>query len=250
VQAVLDRRAARRTAFEEVAALHADGGSLSRIARTTGLDRKTVRTWLQLGQPPAWRKPRRGSAVDRHADYLRRRWAEGCRNATRLWREIRVLGFTGQAGVVRDWLRPLRRADRMPSGPAVPWKVPAGRHAARLVTADTEGLDATERRFVDALVAGSAVLARVIELARRFRRMVRLREPDRLEGWIDAAGRTALRGFAASLRRDLPAVRAALSSRWRTSPVGGQISRLKTIKRQMYGRAGFDLLRHRVLAAA
>lgn len=87
LQAILDRRAARQAAFAEVAALHARGWSLSDIARAVGLDRKTVRTWLRLGQPPAWRKPRRGSTVGLHADYLRRRWAEGCRNATQLWRE-------------------------------------------------------------------------------------------------------------------------------------------------------------------
>jgi transposase len=249
-QAVLDRRAARRAAFAEVAALHAKGWSISHIARTTGLDRKTLRTWLRLGQPPAWRKPRRGSAVERHADHLRRRWAEGCRNATRLWHEIRALGFPGKAGVVRAWLQPLRVAAPMSPRPAVPWKVPSGRHAARLVVADADELNATERRFGDALIAGSAVLARVIELARQFRRRVRQRRPDELDGWIAMTGSTALKSFADSLQRDVAAVRAALSSRGSTSPVEGQISRLKTIKRQMYGRAGFDLLRHRVLAAA
>lgn len=246
----LERRAARRAAFDEVAALHAKGWPLSHIARTTGLDRKTVRTWLRLGQPPAWRKPRRGSAVDRHADYLRRRWAEGCRNATRLWREIQAFGFTGQAGMVRDWLQPLRAAVAMPSCSPMSWKVPSGRHAARLVVADAEELDAAEHRFVDALIAGSAGLARVIELARQFRRMVRRRQLDELDPWLTMAGLTALKGFAGGLKRDLAAVRAALALPWSTSPVEGQISRLKTVKRQMYGRAGFDLLRLRVLAAA
>jgi transposase len=250
LQAVLERRAARGAAFDEVADLHRRGWSLSGIARTTGLDRKTVRVWLQLGRPPAWRKPRRGSAADLHADHLRRRWAEGCRNATKLWREIRALGFTGQAGVVRDWLRPLRTADPVYPGLAASWRVPSGRHAARLVAADARELDARERRFVDALIAGSPVLASIIELARQFRTMVRQREVDRLDGWLDAAGSTALEGLAGSLRRDLVAVRAALSLPWSTSPVEGQISRLKTIKRQMYGRAGFDLLRNRVLTAA
>jgi transposase len=250
LQAVLDRRAARQAAFDEVAGLHGKGWSLSGIARTTGLDRKTVRTWLQLGQPPAWRKPRRGSAVDPYADHLRRRWAEGCRNATRLWREIRALGFAGQAGVVRDWLRPLRAADPVSPGPITPWRIPSGRRAARLVVADAETLDATERRFVAALIAGSPVLARVIELVRQFRAMMRQRDVKALDSWIAMARSTPLKGFADGLRRDLAAVQAALSLRWSTSPVEGQISRLKTIKRQMYGRAGFELLRHRVLAAA
>jgi transposase len=108
----------------------------------------------------------------------------------------------------------------------------------------------TERRFVDALLAGSPVLAGVVELARRFLAMVRQREAEALDDWIALARSSPLKGFAESLRRELAAVRAALSLRWSTSPVEGQISRLKTIKRQMYGRTGFELLRHQVLAAA
>lgn len=246
----MDRRAARQAAFEEAVALHARGWSQSRIARTVGLDGKTLRTWVHLGRPPAWHQPRRGSAVDHHADCLRRRWTEGCHNATRLWREIRALGFTGQAGVVRDWLQPLRTTDPAPSRPARSWRTPSGRRAAWLVVADADTLDATERQFVDALIAGSPTLARIIELARQFRRMVRQQQPDDLDTWIAMARSTVLKSFASGLQRDLAAVRAALSLPWSTSPVEGQISRLKMIKRQMCGRAGFDLLRQRVLAAA
>ena len=56
--------------------------------------------------------------------------------------------------------------------------------------------------------------------------------------------------FAASLRRDFEAINAALELPWTTSPVEGQISRLKMLKRTMYGRAGFELLRDRVFHAA
>lgn len=249
-QAVLARRATRQALFEEILALHAKGWSQSRIAQATGLDRKTLRSWLQLGRPPTWQQPRHGSAVECHADHLRRRWDEGCRNATQLWREIQALGYAGRPGTVRDWLR--RQCLReMPSAASmVRWKTPSGRRAAWLVVADAEKLDGIERRFVDALLAGPAALSEAIELARDFRRMVRERQPERLDGWLGATGSTALRGFADSLRRDLAAVRAALTEPWSTSPVEGQISRLKMIKRQMYGRAGFDLLRQRVLLAA
>jgi hypothetical protein len=72
--------AARQARFEEVAALHVRGWSQSAISRSTGLDRSTIRTWLQAGRPPSWSKPAYGSAVDVHADYLRRRWSEGCTN--------------------------------------------------------------------------------------------------------------------------------------------------------------------------
>jgi transposase len=249
-QAALDRRAARQALFEEVAALHAQGWSQSRISQTTGLDRKTLRSWLRLGRPPTWQQPRHGSAVERHADHLRRRWDEGCRNATQLWREIHALGYAGRPGTVRDWLRRRRLRETSSAVSMARWKTPSGRRAAWLVVADAEKLDRTERRFVDALLAGPAALVEVIELAREFRRMMRERQPERLDGWLGAAASTALRGFADSLRRDLAAVRAALTEPWSTSPVEGQISRLKMIKRQMYGRAGFDLLRQRVLIAA
>jgi transposase len=249
-QAVLARRATRQALVEESVALHAKGWSQSRIAQATGLDRKTLRRWLQLGRPPTWQQPRHGGAVERHADHLRRRWGEGCRNATRLWREIQALGYAGRPGTARDWLR-RQRLREMPSAASMArWKTPSGRRAAWPVVADAEKLDGAERRFVAALLAGPAALVEAIELARDFRRRVRERQPERLDGWLGAAGSTALRGFADSLRRDLAAVRAALAEPWSTSPVEGQISRLKMIERQMHGRAGFDLLRQRVLFAA
>ena len=60
---------------------------------------------------------------------------------------------------------------------------------------------------------------------------------------------STLVGFADGIKRDLDAVRSALVLPWSTGPVEGQISRLKTIKRTMCGRAGFELLRRRVLLA-
>jgi transposase len=208
-----------------------------------------VRVWLRVGRLPTWQQPAQGGAVDAHAEYLRRRWAEGCRNAAQLWREIRERGFAGQASTVRDWVRRLRAGDPKPAAPAMAWKTPSGRRAAWLVV-DPDEIDGTERRFAEALVAGSADLARLITVAREFRTMVRQQQAERLDDWLTVAGETALAGFADGIRRDLAAVQAALSLPWGGGPVEGQVCRLKTIKRTMCGRAGFDLLRHRVLEAA
>ena len=124
----------------------AAGASISRISRLLGLDRKTLRRWLRAGAVPLWRKP----SARRHArptpGHLERRWAEGCRNAARLWRELVRLGFPGRPATVRAWATRRRKPSRMrlriaPSaaGPAVatavgpPRRPPAdGRgHAAR-----------------------------------------------------------------------------------------------------------------------
>ena len=248
-----DRHAIRRARFDEVMALHHRNWSIKRIARTLGLNLKTVRRWLRSGQLPTWDQRSRGSAVDVHAEYLRQRWNEGCHNAAQLWEEIRKRGFRGQLRTVQRWVRRLRDAEPSSSGTGRferAWKMPSKRRAAWLVVADPETLDAPEQRFVEALIATSSELGRIIELARAFSAMVRYQQAERLDCWLAAAKDTALAGFADGLVRDLAAIRAALSLPWSTGPVEGQISYLKTIKRTMSGRARFDLLRHRVLEAA
>lgn len=248
-----DRHAIRRARFDEVMALHHRNWPIKRIARTLGLNPKTVRRWLRSGQLPTWDQRSRGSAVDLHAEYLRQRWNEGCHNTAELWDEIRRRGFRGQLRTVQRWVSRLRDADPSSSGTGPCerlWKMPSKRRAAWLVVADYETIDTTEQRFVEALIATSPELGRIIELARVFNGMVRYQQAERLDSWLAAAKDTALAGFADGLVRDLAAIRAALSLPWSTGPVEGQISYLKTIKRTMSGRAKFDLLRHRVLEAA
>ena len=248
-----DRHAVRRDRFNEAMALHGQGWSARRIARAVGANRQTVQGWLRLGQLPTWRQQPRGSPIDRHAEHLNRRWSEGCHNAAQLWREIKEQGFRGQLRTVQRWACARRGADPAAFGlgrGAAAWPTPSKQRTAWLVVADPERMNTTEQRFVDALIARSPELALLISLAREFNSMVRRREADRLDGWLDAAKGSALAGFAGGLTRDLAAVRAALSLPWSTGPVEGQISRLKTIKRTMCGRAGFELLRQRILQAA
>jgi transposase len=80
--------------------------------------------------------------------------------------------------------------------------------------------------------------------------MVKDQVAGALDGWLREAEASALTSFAAGLRRDEDTVRAALPEPWNNGQVEGQVNRLKVIKREMDGRAGFDLLRCRVLAHA
>jgi transposase len=97
------------------------------------------------------------------------------------------------------------------------------------------------------------VLDEAVSLTEEFARLVRERQADHLDAWLERASGSAVlafRNFAASLRRDEAAVRAGMSLPWSTGPVEGEINRLKLIKRTMFGRAKLDLLRQRVLYAA
>ena len=242
-----EAHARRHGRYEEAARLWAAGVSISSIAASTGADRKTIRGWLRAGKAPLWSKPPRGSALASHEDYLKGRWAEGCRNAALLWREVVTRGFSGRSGVVRRWAETRRKKDSSkPAG----GKVLSGFQLARLLMANPDVLLEAERRFVAHLLDQVPSVADAITIAKRLNGLLRRKTADSLPHILDAAITTPLKDFAAGIRRDIGAIQAARDLPWTTSPVEGQISRLKMLKRTMYGRAGFQLLRARVLHAA
>ena len=247
--------ARRQAQLEEAARLHAAGASLSAIARQLGLDRKTLRHWLQAGAVPTWHKPQRGSLLDPYRDHLERRWSEGCHNAARLWQELVALGFPGRPAIVGAWATVRRRAAPNGSGMLVtaegkPWRPPSGRRVARLLMADARTLSPPDQTFAAQLLKEVPGVENTVAAAKRLEALLRRRSDETLADVLAAAAQTHLAGFVAEMRKDVGAVEAALTLPWTTSPAEGQISRIKMIKRTMYGRAGFELLRARVLHAA
>jgi transposase len=248
------RRERRQARYEAAAELHRQGLPIRGIARRLGMARNAVRRWLRAGEAVPYRRAPGRSVLDRHLGHLERRWAEGCHNAAELWRELcEERGFEGGYDVVRRWAirqRALEAARAEPARGLPSWRVPSSRRAARLLTTEAASLNQADRRFVEILAALSPDVRDAADLANGFARLVRERDADGLAPWLDKARPTGLRGFAEGLSRDLDAVRAALSLPWSNGPTEGQINRLKLLKRQMYGRAKFDLLRSRFLHAA
>lgn len=119
--------------------------------------------------------------------------------------------------------------------------------ASQLMTGDT--LPEVELDFVASLLKQVPELAECIAAAKRLTGVLCKKGKETLEKVLEDAGKTALGSFVANLRSDIGAVQAALELPWTTSPAEGQINRLKMLKRTMYGRAGFGLLRARVLHA-
>jgi transposase len=116
--------------------------------------------------------------------------------------------------------------------------------------AEADDLPEAEQAFVTGLFTEVPLLADAIRAAKRLERLLQRQSQEPLTAVLDVLEGTPLKDFSTALRQDLPAVQAALDLPWTTSPVEGQVNRLKLIKRTMYGRAGFDLLRQRVLQAA
>ena len=120
------------------------------------------------------------------------------------------------------------------------------RHTAWLILREP----ASARSYLEELYRQSPEIATTARVAREFFRVVRSRDSTAWSNWLQSAKGTALASFSAHLIRDQAAVLAALQVPWNNGHVEGQVHRLKLVKRQMYGRASFDLLRLRVLNTA
>ena len=127
----------------------------------------------------------------------------------------------------------------------------SARRTVWLLLKEPEELTSQKSDALDRVLKANPIIIRAYNLAQPFGRIVRQQYSKALEAWLKAATESEvaeLRSFARNLKKDQAAVAAALSLPWSNGQVEGQINRLKLIKRQMYGRARFDLLRRRVLA--
>lgn len=238
--------------------LRTAGFTVLDIAQMVGASRRTVYRYLALDGPPERQRPHRSGrrVLAPYEAYLIRRWAEGCRNRSRLFREIRLLGYQHSARTVSLFLKRLEREPSAsavaPSRPTIT-KVPSARHVACLLVWRKDQLPEEERDYLRRLCDQEPTIALAYELAQEFADMARKRTGRRFIAWLTRAttsGITELNRFARSLTDDRAAVEAGLSLEWSNGQTEGQVNRLKLLKRSMYGRANFDLVRLRLLHAA
>ena len=252
------KHAPRVRAYERVWAMRLQGYDIAHIARTVGISRQTAYRYLAMSRPPARKRKheRAPRPIDPYIPYLRHRWGEGCRNATQLWREIRTMGYTQSSRTMAHLITEWRHQDldgartRPRRGRGEAW---TARRVAFLCIAPPDELTAEQVAYLTAMHAAAPALAAAYALAQDFAVMLRGRQGQRLDEWIAqavAAESTELRGFATGLLPDKGAVEAGLRLSWSTGPCEGHIHKVKLIKRSMCGKAGFALLRRRVLVAA
>jgi transposase len=235
------------TAVQELAA---QGLSKAAIGRKLGLHQATVRRFVNARSVDDLiaKTEQRAHLVDAYTEHLHRRWRDGERNATRLFREIKELGYPGGELAVQRYLRRFRhgRGHAPDPGP----KPPSVREVTSWIMTDPEHLHDNDTNKLNNIRGRDADLDRLTVHVSAFAVMMTGRHGDRLDEWIAAVEQDTLAplaAFARNLRRDHDAVRNGLTLPHSSGPVEGTINRLKMLKRQMFGRAGLDLLRKRVL---
>ena len=191
-------------------------------------------------------------------------WNSGRRHGRQMFRMLQTDGYRGSYPTLARYLQRLRAAQetvaaRKPAKQPRPVLAPAPRPMLTSRTAAWLALRQASKRSSDdqALLADlrqhAPELDQPVALAEEFTGMVRDHAPDRLDPWLQRAGNSAVRqlqGFAKRLKADYNAVRAGVALAWSNGQTEGQVNRLKTLKRQMYGRANLDLLERSFLLAS
>ena len=261
--AVLEARAARLARYERATALHAEGYSVRAVAGMTGIGRTTVAHWIKAG-----RFPGRASvlaAVAPYADLVRERVLQQEWTGKQIVEEVVALGYTGPANGVYELLRWLRVGHLLPSiedqqGQRTTSAVPtlkrySAKQGAWLFIQAPEKLKTRDQERLTALYETVDTSRSVYTLVQEFAHLLRHRPQDaaaRLKTWLVQAKASTvveLARFAQGIGKDFSAVMGAVTSSWSNGQVEGQVTRVKLLKRQMYGRAKFDLLRARILLA-
>jgi transposase len=245
-----DLEAVIRERYRAVHELRAAGTTLAGAAAALGLSRQSAGRFWRAGSADALLRVRGVSALDPWKPYLRRRWDAGITTIAVLHREITALGYAGSEPTTYAWLALLKLA-APPRPPAPPGK----RQVTTWMLTDPARLDGDQQEQLAAILGRCPDLQALAGHVTAFAKILTRRAGDRpaagLDDWLAAAGASPgqpeLRSFASGIRRDYAAVRNALTLPWSSGRVEGLNTRTKLIKRQMYGRASFPLLRKRIL---
>jgi transposase len=241
----------RHTAVTE---LREKGYSLNAICRELGLAFRTVQRFARATSPEELLVAHRTRShkLDRFTSYVHQRWNAGVAEATVLHAELIGLGWTGSLRTVQHYLHRFRDPDRAPRpAPPVPDKITPRRVTSWIMT-NPEHLSAGDQVQLKQVLARCPQLEATAKHVACFAAMMGQRTgKDQLHAWLDAVSADdlpTLHSLVAGLRRDQDAVTNGLSLAYSSGQVEGTVTKIKYLKRQMFGRANFDLLRKRVLA--
>jgi transposase len=244
---------------EDVHALLREGRSRREAADILGLNRSTVNRFAAEADPQRLLVKATGRAgkLDPFKPWINQRRNEGVTSAAALHREITARGWNGSVQAVERYVRQFRGADgRSRTGrnplqapPAAP--PPKTRHLTRWLLTHPDNLDPADQAKLDAATAQCPHLDDLSRHVRAFAKIMSRRQGEtELDDWLagaEASDLPQLRSLARGIRRDQQAVTNGLTMPYSSAAMEGNVNKIKLIKRQCYGRAGFPLLRKRVI---
>lgn len=257
---VVARHQARAAVHKQIFELLEQSVPIEHVAQSVGKSTRTIFRWIKQGEY----RPRirnRGSGLDQYWGFISDWRSHEHNNVIQLWKELQKMGYRGSSMAVRRYLERTqsftankrRRVVRTKiegetsMKPVIPLITP---RAAVLKLLHSDKLKEPEKAVIEQILKSSPEIEKAIELGREFENVLMGRSDTKLDDWLRKAESSSiaeLKSFARGLTQDKTAVQAAVNYEWSQGQVEGQVNRLKLIKRQMYGRANFDLLKARVI---
>ena len=238
----------RYAVYQRTKGLQQDGHGIRAVARHLGASRNTIKQYFGQGQFVPRPKPKQSNLLSYEA-YLRKRWVEGETNVKVLLEEIKALGYNGEYSILTAFLADYPRLHDPVLPPAQKGLRYSSRQLSRFLGQCESDWPEADRAFLGQLIGQNEAIGQVHDLCLRFKGLMKDKKADDLAQWCqDASASAGLHNFEKGLRQDYAAVQQAIGSVWSNGQTEGQVNRLKTLKRQMYGKASFALLRIRVLA--
>ncbi len=238
--------------YQQVVTLRKQGMKSKEIASRVGMGRRTVQSWLAHDSYPEthYHTRRHRSRFDAYEAYVRQRWDEGVHNIQQIWRELKAQGYPHSDRALRAHLEALRGKKQANLPAASLLDHFSAKTTVWLFMCPLDELKKNEREELLTVLQTSSMAQTMYQLVQEFLRIVHSLQGEQLNAWIAKVAASQikeLQQFAKGLERDKAAVLAGLTLSHNNGQVEGQVTRIKLIKRMMFGRAGFALLRQRVL---
>jgi transposase len=248
------KREERLAEYQQVVALREKGFSQTAIAAQVGIGHATVSRWLKHGSFPEQKSPQCKTRFDPHLKAVAERWEAGCHNIAQLHRELVAAGHTlTYRNVYRQLVRYLPEGRKKGSSDSQLPRAPVlAREAVFLLLRRPEDLVPEDQETLVLLRSLHPEVDQAYDLVQQFTQMLRTRTGEQLDVWLEKVRVSQIRelqGFVAGVERDKKAVKAGLTLATSNGIVEGKVNKLKLVKRMGYGRAGFPLLRQRILHA-
>lgn len=238
--------------FNKVKELHSQGYTIRAISRSLDMQRVTIRKYITMDFLPK-KKGSRSTNFESYQQFLLHESNRG-KLYTELYAAILSEGFNGRYTQFCSNMNELFENHKIiPASrkidPPVAMRTWSPAKLSIMIQKDTKDLNTEDRKFLQLLCDNSPVIKETEELIGRFKKLFQDKEEGTLKTWVDdvAKSSSGIKGFAKGILSDFQAVNNAVVTPYSNGQVEGQINRLKNIKRRMYGRAGFELLRRMVI---
>ena len=237
--------------FDKVKELHGQGHAIKAIARSLHMQRSTIRKYIRMDTLPR----KRGFKSSNFESFQIFLLHEDNRSKTYkvLYKMIKANGFTGAYSQFCNNMNGLLKShDIIPAScklDPTPLKTWSPRQLSVLVQKEKKDLKKEDGEFLELLYNKCPIIKETEEYVGRFKKLFEVKQQGNLKKWIDDVSKSTsgIKTFAKGLLSDFDAVNNAVMTPYSNGQVEGKVNRLKNVKRRMYGKAGFELLRRMVI---